>query len=131
LQGYDVAERVIVNALHGVLEAIVVPQAQTGYDGEIAALGLAARVEDRTHAGRIDGARLLGEDVLTRVHRGPHVHRPKVRRRAQQYDIDTAVDDLPIRVEADELAFTGHIDFAGDFGVLPQHGQSGLGTIAK
>ena len=59
------------------------------------------------HARGIDGDRLLGEDVLARLDRRLKMQRPEVRRRAEQDDVDTAVQKLLVGVEPHEAAVGG------------------------
>src|SRR5262249_28584659 len=77
LQGDDLADRPVVDAGDGVLEPVVVPQAQTGDDRQVAAPGLAAGLQNGAHARGIDGARLLGKDMLVGVDRGAQMDGPK------------------------------------------------------
>ena len=64
------------------------------------------------HAGGIDGDRLLGEDVLARLDRRAEVDRAEMRRRAEQYHVHAAAEQLPVSVESDEAM----IGLDGDFG---------------
>ena len=58
--------------------------------------------EHRAHAGRVDGDRLLGEDVLAGLDGGLEVHRAEAGRRGEDHDVDVAGDHLLVGVEADE-----------------------------
>ena len=88
LQRDDLADRAVVDPLHRLAEAVVVAQAQAGDDRQVLLLRPASQVAStRADAGRIDGHRLLGEDVLAGLDRGLEVQRPEVRRRAEQHHV--------------------------------------------
>ena len=86
----------------GLAEAVVVAQAEARDDRQALRLRQLAALQHRADARGIDGDRLLGEDVLAGLDRGPEMQRPEVRRRAEQHHVDTAVDELLVGVEADE-----------------------------
>ena len=74
LQGDDVADGAVVDALHRLALGVLVAAAQAGDDRQVLLLGLAARVQDRADAGRVDGDRLLAEDVLAGLDGRLEVH---------------------------------------------------------
>ncbi len=55
-------------------------------------------------AGRVDGHRLLGEDVLAGLDGRAQVDRPEMRRGAEQDHVDPAAQELAVGVEPDEAA---------------------------
>ena len=73
--------------------------------------GGAARLHDRPHARRVDGGRLLHEDVLARLDRGAQVLGPEVGRRGEDHVVDLRHgEQLLVRVEADEAALLGDVE---------------------
>ena len=64
-----VADRAVVDPLHGLEVAGLVPALGAGDDGEVLLLGLLGGGQDRADARAVDGDRLLGEDVLARLDR--------------------------------------------------------------
>ena len=64
LDGDDVADRAVLNALHRLADAFLVPPAQPGDDGQLLFLRQLVRLDDRPIARRIDGDRLFDEAVL-------------------------------------------------------------------
>ena len=120
----DLAERAVVNPLHGFPEAIGVAQAKARDDRQVLLARLLACRQNRAHPGGIDRDRLLGENVLAGVDRGPKVLGAKVRRLGQQYDVDAGVDQLLVGVEADEAALFRDIHFGGALGLFEQRGEA-------
>ena len=68
--------------------------------------------QDVAHARRVDGDRLLHEDVLAGFDRRFEVHRAEAGRRGEDHQVGAAVDRLLVGVEADELPLLGHVDLA-------------------
>ena len=80
--------------------------------------GALRRVDERPHAHRIDGARLLHEEVLARVHRRRHHLRPKAGWRQQHDEVHVVEGQhLLVRVEAEEHAPGRDVDLARDLGL--------------
>ena len=104
----------VVDALHDLALGVLVAVAEAGDDGLVLLLGLAAGVDDRLHAGGVDGHGLLAEDVLAGLDGRLDVQRPEVRRRGQEHHVDVAVEDLLVGVEADEAVVGLHVDLGAD-----------------
>src|SRR5262249_31422145 len=83
---------------------------RAGGDAEILLLRFLVRGQYLADAGAVHGDWLLGEDVLALLDRVLNVLRPEAGGRRQQDDVDAAVDDLLIGVEADEAAVVGQVD---------------------
>ena len=121
LDGDDVADRAVLNPLDRFADAQVVAPAEAGDDGQVLLLGLFARLQHAAHARRIDGDRLLAEDVLAGVDRGLQVQRAEVGRRAEQHDVDVAFHDLLVAVEAGERRVVGDAELLAE---LPRAGPA-------
>jgi hypothetical protein len=59
------------------------------------------------------------------------VQRPKAGRGGQQHNINAAVDDLLVRIEADEAIFRLHIDLAGDVGIFLQRFETAFEPVGE
>src|SRR5437764_1039671 len=66
----DVADRAVVDTLHRLTVAGLVPALRAGADGEFLDARYLLRLQDATDAGAVDADWLLGEDVLAGGHRG-------------------------------------------------------------
>ena len=61
-------------------------------------------LDDRFHAGHVDGHRLLNEGVFARFDSGAEILRPEVGRGAEKDDIHSGGDDCFVSIDAYELA---------------------------
>ena len=108
----DVADRAVVQPLDRFDVARVVAPLQADGDHEVLLLGLLVGGQNAADARRVDGDRLLHEDVLAGLDRRLEVHRPEAGRRGEDDQVDAAVDRLLVGVEADELPLLRHVDLA-------------------
>ena len=108
----DVADRAVLQPLDRFEVARVVAALQADADHEVLLLGLFVGGQDAADAGRVDGDRLLHEDVLAGFDGGFEVDRAEAGRRGEDHQVGAAVDRLLVGVEADELPLGGHVDLA-------------------
>ena len=101
VQGHNVADGAVVDALHRLALGVFVAITEAGHNRQILLLRFTARFEDGANAGRVDGYGLFAEDVFAGGDGGLEMCRPKVRRRAEQHHVANG-DDVLIRVEAGE-----------------------------
>ena len=127
----NVADRPVVDPADGFAEGVAVAETEAGDDRE--ALGLRHRtaLQDRVNARGIDGDRLLGKDVLARLHRRAEVDRPELRRRGEQHHVDTAVEQLLAGVEPHEAMLGADVDLAADLGVFLEDRQALLEPVLE
>ncbi len=131
LNGNNVANGTVVNALKRLPFTFVITVAETGDDAEPLPLGLGAGRHHAAHPGSVDGDRLFSEYMLACPHRGLDVHGPKMRRRTQQYGVHPTINHLLIGVEADELLVAWHRDLFGEPSLALQLPQARLEPIAE
>ena len=129
-QRHDLADLAGVNAANRFAEAEVVAEAEARHDRDVLLPGEFASLQHGAHAGGIDGTRFFGEDVLARFNRGPHVNRPKVRRRREQYDIARR-DHVLVGVESGEARLGFYCDLVGDFLFGAEVGEARLQPILE
>ena len=109
MHGVDVADRTIVQPLVALPVRKVVAPAEARHQIQVPLAGHTCRLEHAAQTGAVDGHRLLGEDVLARFDRRPHVGGAEVRGGGEDHHVDSAVDDLLVRVEARESTFFRHL----------------------
>ena len=130
-QGNDLADRPVVDAAYGLAEGVAVAETEARDDREALRLRHLAALQDRVNARGIDGDRLLGEDVLARLHGRAEVNRPELRRRGEQYHVDTAVEKLLAGVEPHEPVLGADVDLAADLRVLLEDRQALLEPVLE
>ena len=105
----DVANHAVADAFPDFDPRQLAAQLRACQDRESEALGTIRRRLDRFHAGHIDCEWLLEEDVFARVDGGGKMHRPKMRRRGIQNEVDAGLQQLLICIEPDEAARIGNV----------------------
>ncbi len=111
LDGHDLANGPVQKPLHGLLHAGVIPPAKPGDDAEVFLFGLFAGGDDSVDSRRVDGVRLLNEDVFAGVDGCLEIDRMEAAGAGDQHHVHPALDDLLIAVEADEavVVVDGHL----------------------
>ena len=108
-RGDDLADAAVLDALHRLDVAQLVPALGAGADAQALGLRRLGGGEHRADARPVDGDRLLGEDVLAGGDRGLEVRRPEAGRRREDHVVHARRGDhLLVRVEPDEGALVGH-----------------------
>ena len=107
------------------------PAHQAAGDLEILLARLLAGLEHSANARRIDGERLLHEDVAALGDGVLQVNRPEGGRRRQDHDPAGRhqVDGLPIGVESDELPLRGNVHLLGQ--LLAKRSQAAAEAVRK
>src|SRR5262249_11460734 len=125
-----IADDAVVDPLHALDVRTLVAPLGAGDDAEVLLLRFLVGGQHLADAGRIDGDRLLGEEVLARLDDRLDVQGPEARRRGQ-HDQVAAVDDLLIGVEPDEAAVVGDVELLlGGAGLL-QPVAAGLQVVLE
>src|SRR5262249_52493351 len=119
------------NALDDLAVWSGVAHLQPGDEREAFLLRFLGGGENRADAGAVHGAGLLGEDVLALLDGVLHVDGAEARRRGEEHDVHTAVDDLLVGVEADETFLRLDVDLAGDFLLAAQGGEALLDAVGE
>ena len=110
LHRQDIADGAVVDPFDNLALRQVVTVAQSGNEGQFFLACFLDRLEHRADARSIDRDRFFAKDVLPRGDRRLEVQRTEMGRCRQQHDVDIALEDLLVGVEADEAAFRGNID---------------------
>jgi hypothetical protein len=99
-----------VNLAHGLHVRPVFVALRAAHHGEFLRGGFASGGQEASRAGGIGGDRLLGEDMFAGFHGGLEVNRTIAGRRGQHDDIEVALGQFLVGVEADEVAVGRHLD---------------------
>src|ERR1051326_3606777 len=116
VESADFTNGAIVDLLHDGADAVVVAVTEAGDKGEIFPLGFFDSGEAAADAGGIRRHRFPAEDVLSRRDGGFQMKGAETGRRGENDNIDAAVDNFLVSVEADETFFGRDGDFLGMVG---------------
>ena len=106
----------------------IVPAVEARHNAQFLLLGQLAGGGKLAHADRIDGVRLLDEDVLAGLDRGPQIDAVILRRAGHQHDV-AALDHVLVAVEADKTMGVVHLDLVRL--LLLEHVAPALQTVGK
>ena len=120
-----------MDALVGAALCQVGAPAEAGTDREVLLFRHLHGFDERAVAGGVGGDGFFGEDVFVLLHRILHVQRAESRRRREDHEIDTAIDDLLVGVESDELVVGRNLDAVGDILLCLQPVQALLQLVGK
>lgn len=109
----DLTDRPVMNALHRLADARVIPPAQTRHDAQPARACLFTGGHHQLQAGDVDAVRFLAENMLARRDRRLDDPRREVRRRRDQHDVDAAGNDFFVGVKARETTVRRQLALLG------------------
>ena len=127
VEGVQVSDVAVVDALHDGAEAVAVAQAEAADNTEALFPGEFAGLEDGAHAGGVDGDRFFREDMFAGFNGSLEVHGTEVGRGGEEDAVDPAFNDLPEGVPAGEAPLGGDVDFSLERG----NGLEGVMTFVE
>ena len=102
LDGYNVADRAVVNPFDRLAHARVGSPAEARSKAEVLLLGFLGGGHRYLHARRVDAVRFLAKDVLAGIDGGLQECRMEVRGNGNQHHVDAALDQVLVGVETDK-----------------------------
>ena len=106
--GDNVADLSGQDPIHRLDDHVVVAPTEPRHHRQALLLRNPYRFHNGPDSGRVHGHGFLAEDVLACVDAGPEVRGTEAWRRGQQDDVNAAVDDALVRIEAQELSRLRH-----------------------
>ena len=125
LSANQLSESAIVNALHKLYAAELVPALSTANDCQALLFGDFGGRHNLTTAGHVRSDGLLGKDVLACLDSGHHLPPAKRRRRRHTQQVCFASGQLLVAVEAPEKMVVVNLHATFEF-VVPQEPVSGF-----
>ncbi len=109
LNGGDVADSAVVDALDGFDLGLVVAIAEAGDEAQVLLLGFLASLENRAQSRSVGGDGLLAENVLVGLDGGLEMNRTEVRRCGEEHNV-ASINHALVSVEADKLVIRSNIN---------------------